>query len=187
MGQYRADAAWKYPQYTCHRNGASKMTSCHKTLSALLHIVSDNGFLPVRRQGTIWTNAGLLLIGPWGTNFSEILIELLIIFIQESAFEYVVCEMAAILSPLQCAYHVFPMHYHIPCNLSLPLIDISKSPSYNIYSITIYQWYFLRIGFLYHEFLIIVALFTSSHVGNGVPWQITHRGQFQYKDMILPV
>ena len=27
-----------------------------------------------RRQAIIWTNAGILLNGPWGTNFSEILI-----------------------------------------------------------------------------------------------------------------
>ena len=31
----------------------------------------------VWRQAIIWTNAGLLLIGPFGTNFSEILIEIL--------------------------------------------------------------------------------------------------------------
>ena len=30
-----------------------------------------------RRQAIIWTNAGILLIGPLGTNFSEILIEIL--------------------------------------------------------------------------------------------------------------
>ena len=37
-------------------------------------IGSDNGVSPVRRQTIIWTNAGILLIGPLGTNFSEILI-----------------------------------------------------------------------------------------------------------------
>ena len=37
-------------------------------------IVSDNGLSPVRRQAIIWTNAGILLIGPLGTSFSEILI-----------------------------------------------------------------------------------------------------------------
>ena len=38
---------------------------------------SDNGLSPDRRQAIIWPNAGLLLIGPLGTNFSEILIEIL--------------------------------------------------------------------------------------------------------------
>ena len=37
-------------------------------------IGSDNGLSPDRRQATIWTSAGILLIGPLGTNFSEILI-----------------------------------------------------------------------------------------------------------------
>ena len=37
-------------------------------------VVSDNGLLPVRRQAIIWNNAGILLIWPLGTNFSEILI-----------------------------------------------------------------------------------------------------------------
>ena len=37
---------------------------------------SDNGLSPGRRQAIIWTNAGILLIGPLGTNFSEILIEI---------------------------------------------------------------------------------------------------------------
>ena len=35
--------------------------------------LTDNGLLPGQHQGIIWTNAGILLIGPFGTNFSEIL------------------------------------------------------------------------------------------------------------------
>ena len=42
--------------------------------SELTIIVSDNGLSPGRRQAIIWTNAGILLMGPWGTNFCEILI-----------------------------------------------------------------------------------------------------------------
>ena len=37
-------------------------------------IVSNNGLSPGRRQAIIGTNAGILLIGPLGTNFSDILI-----------------------------------------------------------------------------------------------------------------
>ena len=36
---------------------------------------SDNGLSPNRRQAIICTNAGILLIGPYGTNFIEIKIE----------------------------------------------------------------------------------------------------------------
>ena len=40
-------------------------------------IASDNGLSPGRRQAIIWNNAEMLLIGLLGTNFSEILIEIL--------------------------------------------------------------------------------------------------------------
>ena len=46
----------------------------HICVGKLTIIVSDNGLWPGRRQANIWTNAGILLIGPLGTNFSEILI-----------------------------------------------------------------------------------------------------------------
>ena len=48
----------------------------HICISKLTFIVSDNGLSPGRRQAIIWTNDGILLIGPLGTNFSEILIEI---------------------------------------------------------------------------------------------------------------
>ena len=44
----------------------------HICVSNLTIIGPDNGLSPGRRQAIIWTNAGILLIGPWGTNFSEI-------------------------------------------------------------------------------------------------------------------
>ena len=48
----------------------------HICVSKLTIIGSDNGLLPGRRQAIIWTNAGILLIGPLGTNFSEISIRI---------------------------------------------------------------------------------------------------------------
>ena len=48
----------------------------HICVSKLTIIGSDNGLSPDRRQGIIWNNAGLLLIEPLATNFSEILIEI---------------------------------------------------------------------------------------------------------------
>ena len=50
----------------------------HICVSKLTFIGSDNGLSPDRRQAIIWTNDGLLLIGPLGTNFSEILIKIII-------------------------------------------------------------------------------------------------------------
>ena len=40
-------------------------------VSKLTIIGSDNGLSPDRRQAIIWTNARILLIGPWGTISSE--------------------------------------------------------------------------------------------------------------------
>ena len=45
----------------------------HICASKLTIIGSDNSLSPGRRQAIIWTNAGIMLIGPLGTNFSEIL------------------------------------------------------------------------------------------------------------------
>ena len=46
----------------------------HICVGELTIIVSDNGLASGRRQAIIWTNARKLLIGPLGTNFSDILI-----------------------------------------------------------------------------------------------------------------
>ena len=48
----------------------------HIYVSILTIIGSDNGLSPGRRQAIIWTSAGILVIGPLGFNFSEILIEI---------------------------------------------------------------------------------------------------------------
>ena len=57
---------------------------------------------PDRRQAMIWTNAGILIIRTLGIHFSENLYQNSYIFIQENAFENVVCEIAPILSRPQC-------------------------------------------------------------------------------------
>ena len=49
----------------------------HICVIKLAIIGSENGLSPSRRQAIIWTNVGILLIGPWGANFSDILIEIL--------------------------------------------------------------------------------------------------------------
>ena len=48
----------------------------HICVGKLTTIGSDNGLSPGRRQAIIWTNAGILLIRPLGTNLNEILIEI---------------------------------------------------------------------------------------------------------------
>ena len=46
----------------------------HICVGNLTIIVSDNGLSPGQRQAIFWTNAGILLIRPLETNFSEIFI-----------------------------------------------------------------------------------------------------------------
>ena len=58
----------------------------HICVSKLTTISLDNGLSPGRRKAIIWTNAGILLTGPLGTNFNEILIDIYI-FVLKNAFE----------------------------------------------------------------------------------------------------
>ena len=47
----------------------------------------DNGLSSGRRQAIIWTNAGILLIGPLRTKFTEILIEIHIVSFKKMHLE----------------------------------------------------------------------------------------------------
>ena len=77
---------WCSAYITGDKNNFHKDSPVHLThwgrvtyicVSKLTIIGSDNGLSPDRRQAIIWTNAGILSIGPLGTNFSEIFIEIL--------------------------------------------------------------------------------------------------------------
>ena len=74
----------------------------HICVSKLTIIGSDNGLSPDRRQAIFWTNAGILLIGPLGTNFSEILIEIHAFTFKKMHLKKVVWNIAAILSRPRC-------------------------------------------------------------------------------------
>ena len=50
----------------------------HICVGEYVNIGSNNDLSPIRRQAIIWTNAEILLIGPIGTDFSEILTEIYI-------------------------------------------------------------------------------------------------------------
>ena len=78
---------WKYGVYLFSESGVSftfptvvfySLTHwgrvTHICVVKMTIIGSDNGLSPGRRQAIIWTNAGILLIGPLETNFIESLI-----------------------------------------------------------------------------------------------------------------
>ena len=68
------DARAFWTKWLCCLTHWDPMT--HICVRKLTHIVSDNGLSPCRRQAIIWTKAGILLFGPLGTKFGEILIEI---------------------------------------------------------------------------------------------------------------
>ena len=57
------------------------------SVSKLNIINSDNGLSPGRCQAIIWTNAGILLLEPLGTNFSEILMEIYTLWFKKMHFK----------------------------------------------------------------------------------------------------
>ena len=68
----------------------------------LVIIGFDNDLSPNRRQAIFETNDDLSLNEHRGTNLSEIWISFFNIFIEENAFENVICEVASNLSRPQC-------------------------------------------------------------------------------------
>ena len=65
-------------------------------------IGSDNGLLPSWRQAIFWTNTGILLIGPLGTNFSEIFIRIKTFSLMNMYLKVSSAKVAAILPQPQC-------------------------------------------------------------------------------------
>ena len=60
----------------------------HICVSNLTTIGSVNDLSPSRRQAITWTNAGILLIRPLGTNFSEILIKISTFSLKKCVWKY---------------------------------------------------------------------------------------------------
>ena len=75
MGGWRAGKKW-LSNISAVLIHWGRGTHIHECVSKLTSIGSDNGLSPGRRQAIIWTYGGILLIGPLGTYFSEILIEI---------------------------------------------------------------------------------------------------------------
>ena len=107
----------------------------HICVDKLTIIGSCNGLSPRRRQAIIRTNAGILLIGPLGTNFSEILIE-----IHTFSLKKVHLKMSsAKWRPFWIGFNVLTMTpSQSPCTARLPVVravgDLCKTwSSPNLY------------------------------------------------------
>ena len=100
----------------------------HICVRILTIIGSDNGLSPGRCQAIIWTNAGILLIGPLGTNtnFSEILIEILTIWFKKMHLKWrPFCLSLNVLTHKQWEVHGCVLNIVITDALVLKLQDIS--------------------------------------------------------------
>ena len=91
----------------------------HICIGNLTIIGPDNILSPGQCQAIIWTNAGILLFGPWGTNFSEILIN-----IQTFSFEKMHLKMLSgkwrpICLGLNVLRIINPVHTNWCCRLIL--------------------------------------------------------------------
>ena len=89
----------------------------HLCVGKLTSIGSDNGLSPGRRQAIIWTNAGILLIGPLGANICEILIEILTFSFKKMRFK-----VSSAKSLPQCVKYAIPwglvIHYKLTWDVS---------------------------------------------------------------------
>ena len=79
-GRIEIDHSYGRPHLCCAGSGSTNHSSADRIVvnsySKLTIIGSDNGLSPGRRQPIIWTNDGIILIGPSGTKFRKILIEI---------------------------------------------------------------------------------------------------------------
>ena len=108
----------------------------HICVGKLTTIGSDNVLSPGRRQAIIWTIAGILLIGPLGTNFSEILIG-----IQTFSFKKMHLKMSSAKWRPSCLSlnvlnHLCP-HPSITKDLCLQM-SWCKQSNYNYLSLSVY-------------------------------------------------
>ena len=81
LGNARFRASRQENRWLARQHHCSQLISTEWRICALVNWViigTCNGLSPVRRQAITWTNAGLISIGPLGTNFSKILIGILL-------------------------------------------------------------------------------------------------------------
>ena len=108
----------------------------HICVSKLTIICSDNGLTPDQHQAIIWTNTGILLIGPLGTNFSEILIDTYTLLFKKMHLKMSsrkwrpFCLGLNVLSQCQVItiYHLMYAHVYVGIHVLKSLQFISRCP-----------------------------------------------------------
>ena len=96
----------------------------HICVSKLAIIGSDNGLSPGRRQAIIWINAGILLIRSLGTNFSEILSEILVFSFKKMHLKMSSVKWRLLRLGLNVLTHRHISEYSLQMQVSpMPLLD----------------------------------------------------------------
>ena len=156
----------------------------HICVSKLTTIGSDNGLSPGRRQAIIWTIAGILLTGPSGTNFSEILIEIHLFSIKKkhlkmsSGKQWPFCLS---LNVLKHAYITYTFSVLNSLNLKQDQCKIKPSISWSLFSngfcFAAFKRNLILVAYdLYHlvqdEFCIYIYSVTLVHISNQIHYYI---------------
>ena len=111
-------------------------------------IGSDNGLSPGRRQTIIWTNAGMLLIRPLGTNFNKTLIEILTFSFMKMRLKVSAakwrpfCLGLNVLIPYKIILYFVNLIFMSA--IVLLILDITSAPSFYIdvvLTLSISKWY----------------------------------------------
>ena len=123
----------------------------HICVSKLTIIGSANGLSPGWCQAIIWSNDGILLIGPLGTNFNEILI-----VIDTFSFKKIHLKMAAILCWPECVngiisprkWPLYPEHkvswhglVNITLSTNLSNLTLTVLCNFSLHFLLCQQWY----------------------------------------------
>ena len=95
----------------------------HICVSKLTIIGSDNGLWPRQCKVVTWINAGILLIGSLGTNFSEIFIEIYSFHSRKCIWKWrTFCLWLIVLNNWVISFQTVNLFYHIihfNCNISV--------------------------------------------------------------------
>ena len=117
----------------------------HLCGSKITIIGSDNGLSPGRRQAIILTNAGVLLIGPVGTKFSEILIEILTVPFKKMRLKWSSAKWRPFCLGLNVLITI-SFGFFTPV-LKITVVDTIR-PSKQVMTLTCCHWWHRKLSYL---------------------------------------
>ena len=127
-----SDTWWTIRRFPCNSTLITHWGRVkHICVGNLTTIGSDNGLMPGRRQAIICTNAGILLTGPWGRNFSEILIEINIFSFKKMHLKMSSGNWRQFCLSLDVIKHWFDHDHEVQCDemiLKVTLISMNFRP-----------------------------------------------------------